>query len=245
MVGLFSIQATRRAVRRVDRARAADPGRVGSSSLSYASDQCVRKRDQQDARVPVNCWSCSPRIRSHAVSSPPPHPRRVDACLLPPKNTKLTRGHPPAVHSHGPIKISEGPALLCPQPRRGIADLVPWRRSEIFDIVSALETAEGKGTTFYSFLNTTKSADEKAIAKAYRKRSLELQQVLLVFSFPPRFDRTADLESTCTYTARTRTQTTKRSRTALPASASSPTSSRTPRSASSQSHPCASSTFPS
>ncbi|POY70741.1 hypothetical protein BMF94_6151 [Rhodotorula taiwanensis] len=45
---------------------------------------------------------------------------------------------------------------------------------EIFDIVSALESAEGKGTTFYSFLNTTKQADDKAIAKAYRKRSLEL-----------------------------------------------------------------------
>lgn len=58
----------------------------------------------------------------------------------------------------------------------------PWRRSEIFDIVSALETAEGKGTTFYSFLNTTKSADEKAIAKAYRKRSLELQRVPLSLS---------------------------------------------------------------
>lgn len=50
-------------------------------------------------------------------------------------------------------------------------------RSEIFDIVSALEGAEGKGTTFYSFLNTTKSADDKTIAKAYRKRSLELQSV--------------------------------------------------------------------
>lgn len=49
--------------------------------------------------------------------------------------------------------------------------------SEIFDIVSALESAEGKGTTFYSFLNTTKQADDKAIAKAYRKRSLELQSV--------------------------------------------------------------------
>lgn len=46
--------------------------------------------------------------------------------------------------------------------------------------MSALETAEGKGTTFYSFLNTTKSADEKAIAKAYRKRSLELQQVVVL-----------------------------------------------------------------
>jgi DnaJ-class molecular chaperone len=41
--------------------------------------------------------------------------------------------------------------------------------------VSALETAEGKGTTFYSFLNTTKAATDKEINKAYRKRSLELQ----------------------------------------------------------------------
>ncbi|GAA5884923.1 hypothetical protein JCM6882_007153 [Rhodosporidiobolus microsporus] len=45
---------------------------------------------------------------------------------------------------------------------------------EIFDLVSSLEAAEGKGTTFYSFLNTTKSATEKELAKAYRKRSLEL-----------------------------------------------------------------------
>ncbi|GAA5824214.1 hypothetical protein JCM10212_002911 [Sporobolomyces blumeae] len=45
---------------------------------------------------------------------------------------------------------------------------------ELFDIVSALEGAEGKGTNFYSFLNVTKSASEKEINKAYRKRSLEL-----------------------------------------------------------------------
>ncbi|KAK4705103.1 hypothetical protein P7C70_g1104, partial [Phenoliferia sp. Uapishka_3] len=50
---------------------------------------------------------------------------------------------------------------------------------EIFDIVSALETAEGKGTNFYSFLNVTKSASEKDISKSYRKRSLELQYVPL------------------------------------------------------------------
>lgn len=60
-------------------------GRRIESSLSYTSDQFVRKRNKQDARVPVNRWSCSPRIRSHAVSCPPPHPRRVDPCLLPPK----------------------------------------------------------------------------------------------------------------------------------------------------------------
>ncbi|GAA6000551.1 hypothetical protein JCM10207_004546 [Rhodosporidiobolus poonsookiae] len=45
---------------------------------------------------------------------------------------------------------------------------------EIFDLVSALEAAEGKGTTFYTFLNTTKGATDKELSKAYRKRSLEL-----------------------------------------------------------------------
>ncbi|GJN87998.1 hypothetical protein Rhopal_000953-T1 [Rhodotorula paludigena] len=45
---------------------------------------------------------------------------------------------------------------------------------ELFDLVSALETAEGKGTTFYTFLNTTKSATQQEISRAYRKRSLEL-----------------------------------------------------------------------
>ncbi|TNY23384.1 DnaJ-domain-containing protein [Rhodotorula diobovata] len=45
---------------------------------------------------------------------------------------------------------------------------------EIFDIVSALESAEGKGTTFYSFLNVTKGATPQEINRAYRKRSLEL-----------------------------------------------------------------------
>ncbi|KAH9819481.1 hypothetical protein DFH28DRAFT_956176 [Melampsora americana] len=45
---------------------------------------------------------------------------------------------------------------------------------EIFDLVSALETSEGKGTTFYTFLNITKSATLPEINKAARKRSLEL-----------------------------------------------------------------------
>ncbi|BGP29459.1 hypothetical protein JCM10296v2_001198 [Rhodotorula toruloides] len=45
---------------------------------------------------------------------------------------------------------------------------------EIFDLVSALEAAEGKGTNFYSYLNVTKAVDEKALNKAIRKRSLEL-----------------------------------------------------------------------
>lgn len=84
------------------------------------------------------------------------------------------------------------------------ADLVS-SYSEIFDLVSALEAAEGKGATFCqlhhqpptaphqppttnhpiadslsspradTFLNVTKSVTEKELSKAYRKRSLELQ----------------------------------------------------------------------
>jgi DnaJ family protein C protein 1 len=49
------------------------------------------------------------------------------------------------------------------------------RDHEIFDLVSALETAEGKGTSFYSFLNVTPSATLDQINKAYRKRSMVLQ----------------------------------------------------------------------
>ncbi|PWN48824.1 DnaJ-domain-containing protein [Violaceomyces palustris] len=45
---------------------------------------------------------------------------------------------------------------------------------EIFEIQQALETDEGKGTTFYSILNLTSSATQPEIRKAYRKRSLEL-----------------------------------------------------------------------
>jgi len=45
---------------------------------------------------------------------------------------------------------------------------------EIFDLVSALEAAEGPKTSFYSFMNVTSSATTAEIAKAYRKRSLEL-----------------------------------------------------------------------
>ncbi|GAA94520.1 uncharacterized protein L969DRAFT_100587 [Mixia osmundae IAM 14324] len=45
---------------------------------------------------------------------------------------------------------------------------------EIFDLVSALELAEGKGTSFYSFLNVTPTATSADIGRMYRKRSLEL-----------------------------------------------------------------------
>ncbi|KIP10701.1 hypothetical protein PHLGIDRAFT_125394 [Phlebiopsis gigantea 11061_1 CR5-6] len=45
---------------------------------------------------------------------------------------------------------------------------------EIFDLVSALEAAEGKGTTFYSWLNVPSTASTPEIARAYRKKSVQL-----------------------------------------------------------------------
>ncbi|KAG6911179.1 hypothetical protein DXG01_003046 [Tephrocybe rancida] len=45
---------------------------------------------------------------------------------------------------------------------------------EIFDIVSQLEAAEGKGTTFYSWLNVPSTAPTAEISKAYRKMSMQL-----------------------------------------------------------------------
>jgi DnaJ family protein C protein 1 len=54
-------------------------------------------------------------------------------------------------------------------------DSINSRDHEIFDLVGALETAEGKGTSFYSFLNVTPTANLDQINKAYRKRSLALQ----------------------------------------------------------------------
>lgn len=48
---------------------------------------------------------------------------------------------------------------------------------EIFDLVSALEASEGKGTTFYSFLGVAPQAQLKDINRQYRKRSLDLQYV--------------------------------------------------------------------
>ncbi|KAJ3555540.1 hypothetical protein NP233_g12183 [Leucocoprinus birnbaumii] len=45
---------------------------------------------------------------------------------------------------------------------------------EIFDLVSALENAEGKGTTFYSWLDVPSTATTSEIAKAYRKLSMRI-----------------------------------------------------------------------
>ncbi|KAJ9097688.1 hypothetical protein QFC21_004725 [Naganishia friedmannii] len=54
--------------------------------------------------------------------------------------------------------------------------VLAWTKEdhEIFDLVSALESSEGKGTTFYSFLGVGPQAQLKEINKQYRKRSLEL-----------------------------------------------------------------------
>ena len=51
---------------------------------------------------------------------------------------------------------------------------------EIFDLVSELEAAEGKGTTFYSWLAVSHTASTADIAKAYRKKSMLLQCVSLL-----------------------------------------------------------------
>ncbi|KAI0092693.1 DnaJ-domain-containing protein [Irpex rosettiformis] len=45
---------------------------------------------------------------------------------------------------------------------------------EIFDLVSALEAAEGKGTTFYSWLDIPSTASSTEISRAYRKKSIQL-----------------------------------------------------------------------
>ena len=69
---------------------------------------------------------------------------------------------------------------------------------EIFDLVSALEAAEGalasypvpptthsiihlilgKGTTFYSWLEVTPSSTSAEISRAYKKKSMQLQYVM-------------------------------------------------------------------
>ncbi|KAF8974481.1 DnaJ domain-containing protein [Flammula alnicola] len=51
-----------------------------------------------------------------------------------------------------------------------------WEKEdhEIFDLVTELEAAEGKGTTFYSWLDVPSTASTNEIAKAYRKKSMLL-----------------------------------------------------------------------
>ncbi|KAM6495810.1 hypothetical protein JOM56_008516 [Amanita muscaria] len=45
---------------------------------------------------------------------------------------------------------------------------------EIFDLVTAVEASEGKGTTFYSWLDVPSTASATEIVKAYRKLSVKL-----------------------------------------------------------------------
>ncbi|KAG5724992.1 hypothetical protein E4T56_gene12494 [Termitomyces sp. T112] len=54
--------------------------------------------------------------------------------------------------------------------------VLAWEKEdhEIFDLVSELEAAEGKGTTFYSWLNVPSTASTSEISKAYRKMSMQL-----------------------------------------------------------------------
>ncbi|KAI0036774.1 DnaJ domain-containing protein, partial [Vararia minispora EC-137] len=57
-----------------------------------------------------------------------------------------------------------------------VCGVASWTKEdhEIFDLVSALEAAEGKGTTFYSWLDVSPAASTSEISKAYRKKSMQL-----------------------------------------------------------------------
>ncbi|KAK0468238.1 DnaJ-domain-containing protein [Desarmillaria tabescens] len=57
-----------------------------------------------------------------------------------------------------------------------VTTVVAWEKEdhEIFDLVSAVEASEGKGTTFYSWLDVPHTATTTEIAKAYRKMSMQL-----------------------------------------------------------------------
>ncbi|KAI0318707.1 DnaJ-domain-containing protein [Amylostereum chailletii] len=54
------------------------------------------------------------------------------------------------------------------------SSIVAQEDHEIFDLVSSLEAAEGKGTTFYSWLDVPSSASTAEIGRAYRKKSMQL-----------------------------------------------------------------------
>jgi len=57
-----------------------------------------------------------------------------------------------------------------------ITTVLAWEKEdhEIFDLVTELEAAEGKGMTFYSWLEVPSTASTNDIAKAYRKKSMLL-----------------------------------------------------------------------
>jgi curved DNA-binding protein CbpA len=55
-----------------------------------------------------------------------------------------------------------------------VAIVSAWTKEdyEIFELASAVEAAEGEGTTFYSWLGVPSTASMNDIAKAYRKKSI-------------------------------------------------------------------------
>ncbi|KAG9093437.1 hypothetical protein FS749_014386 [Ceratobasidium sp. UAMH 11750] len=57
-----------------------------------------------------------------------------------------------------------------------ITAVLAWTKEdhEIFDLVSELETHEGPGTTFYSWLDVPHTASQAVLNKAYRKLSIKL-----------------------------------------------------------------------
>ncbi|KAF8195803.1 DnaJ domain-containing protein [Mycena galopus ATCC 62051] len=57
-----------------------------------------------------------------------------------------------------------------------VTAVLAWEKEdhEIFDLVSEIEASEGKGTTFYSWLDVPFTATTGEIAKAYRKKSMVL-----------------------------------------------------------------------
>ncbi|CAK5275597.1 unnamed protein product [Mycena citricolor] len=57
-----------------------------------------------------------------------------------------------------------------------LSTVLAWEKEdhEIFDLVSAIEASEGKGTTFYSWLDVSSTASTPEIARAYRKKSMVL-----------------------------------------------------------------------
>ncbi|KAJ7368388.1 DnaJ domain-containing protein [Mycena albidolilacea] len=57
-----------------------------------------------------------------------------------------------------------------------VTAVLAWDKEdfEIFDLWSAVEASEGKGTTFYSWLDVPSTATTQEIAKAYRRKSMLL-----------------------------------------------------------------------
>ncbi|KAF5344069.1 hypothetical protein D9758_008865 [Tetrapyrgos nigripes] len=54
--------------------------------------------------------------------------------------------------------------------------VLAWEKEdhEIFDLVSAVEASEGKGTTFYGWLDVPSTASTAEISRAYRKMSMQM-----------------------------------------------------------------------